>query len=275
MDKVVHHPEIGKIHLKKVPSSSSIKITVHPRRGVVVSIPWLVRYPVAMRFIEQKKEWILRMIERQSRKIEQDQIHGKSIPPLGDGVVIKTLKRIITIEQSPELVLFQNTISVDNQYKVTSSKHNTVQTNAPIVSVSVKKDSATIIFPADFPTTPQKDSVESGMLNNALIKILKQEAKEVLPQKLEQLAAKHNFEYNKLALKNNLTNWGSCSEKKNINLNIHLVRLPEELIDYVILHELCHLKYQNHGANYYKLLDSICEGREKELRKELKSYKLY
>ena len=56
------------------------------------------------------------------------------------------------------------------------------------------------------------------------------------------LACRFGFKYARVFIKHNLTNWGSCSSKGNINLNLNLLRLPEHLADYVILHELCHLR---------------------------------
>ena len=101
---------------------------------------------------------------------------------------------------------------------------------------------------------------------------LRAEAKAWLIPRLQELAAAHGFTYNKVFIKNNVSNWGSCSTKGNINLNMQLMRLPEELRDYVILHELCHLRQLNHGAEFHALLDSLCGGREKELRRQLRSY---
>lgn len=101
---------------------------------------------------------------------------------------------------------------------------------------------------------------------------LRAEAKAWLVPRLEELASRHGFTYNRVFIKNNVSNWGSCSTKGNINLNMQLMRLPEELRDYVILHELCHLKELNHGAGFHTLLDSLCDGREKELRSQLRRY---
>ena len=102
---------------------------------------------------------------------------------------------------------------------------------------------------------------------------LRAEAKAALPPRLAELAARYGFTYNKVRIKHNSSNWGSCSELGNINLNLNLMRLPEHLRDYVMLHELCHLRYLNHGPEFHALLESVCPG-HRALNRELRSYKL-
>ena len=105
------------------------------------------------------------------------------------------------------------------------------------------------------------------------VEALRALAKAELPPRLAELAAQHGFKYNKVFIKNNISNWGSCSSLGNINLNLRLVSLPEELRDYVMLHELCHLKYLNHGPEFHALLESVCPG-HRELAKTLRSVRL-
>ena len=102
---------------------------------------------------------------------------------------------------------------------------------------------------------------------------LRAKAKEVLPPRLAELAARYGFTYNRVRIKHNSSNWGSCSELGNINLNLNLMRIPEELRDFVMLHELCHLKYLNHGPEFHALLESVCPD-HKARQQALKSYKL-
>ena len=77
-------------------------------------------------------------------------------------------------------------------------------------------------------------------------------------------------------MKHNATNWGSCSTKNNINLNINIVRLPLVLQDYILLHELCHLRHHDHGDGFHLLLEHLLTdnlmkwlGEEDELSKVL------
>lgn len=114
--------------------------------------------------------------------------------------------------------------------------------------------------------------------SNLLIKTWRKEAKEKLPPRLKELADMHGFDYNRVCIKHNSSNWGSCSRKKNINLNLNIVRLPKELQDYIMLHELCHLKFMNHGEKFRLLLEKLCaetigpERNSRLLEKELKKY---
>lgn len=102
---------------------------------------------------------------------------------------------------------------------------------------------------------------------------LRKLAKEALPARLAELAALYGFEYSGVRIKHNVSNWGSCSAKKNINLNLNLVRLPDDVRDYVLLHELCHLRYLNHGPEFHSLLESLCPN-HRNLARQLKDYKL-
>ena len=82
-------------------------------------------------------------------------------------------------------------------------------------------------------------------------------AAEKLPGRIALLAQRYGFGYAGLHLQHNRSNWGSCSARKNINLNINLVRLPQALCDHVIIHELCHLRHMNHGADFHDLLEKL------------------
>ena len=89
------------------------------------------------------------------------------------------------------------------------------------------------------------------------IEALRRKAKAELPPRLSQLAVRYGFVYNRVTIKHNATNWGSCSARSNINLNLNIVRLPKVLQDYVLLHELCHLRHQDHGHGFHLLLEHV------------------
>ena len=89
------------------------------------------------------------------------------------------------------------------------------------------------------------------------IEQLRKKAKAELPSRLDELAARYGFAYNKVTIKHNATNWGSCSARNNINLNLNIVRLPKALQDYILLHELCHLRHHDHGHGFHLLLEHV------------------
>lgn len=190
--KTVNVPGIGDVLLVKRTRAVRIRISVSPRKGVVVSMPYAVPYKVAAMFLMSKRQWVMTALKRQA---------GEDRSETG-------------------------------KYRA-----------------------------AKVPSDP------------AGLEQMRKTARERLTPKLMEAAAKYGFRFNgRIAIKNNVSNWGSCSSKGNINLNMRLILLPEHLQDYVIIHELCHLKHQNHGPEFHALLDSILNGKERELVRELRSW---
>jgi predicted metal-dependent hydrolase len=103
--------------------------------------------------------------------------------------------------------------------------------------------------------------------------INKNYAKKKLIKRLDELADNYGYSYEKVFIRNQKTRWGSCSSKNNINLNMKLLKLPGDLIDYVILHELVHTKVKNHSKQFWAELNKVA-GDAKKLDKELKKYQL-
>lgn len=108
------------------------------------------------------------------------------------------------------------------------------------------------------------------ILNNMLISAMRHEAKRLLPQRALALARKFGFSFKQIKINSSKSRWGSCSTSKNINLSLFLMRLPWHLIDYVILHELCHTIEMNHSDRFWALMDKVTDNKAKALRAELK-----
>ena len=166
--KVVVDPQIGEVVFRKSKRSRSVSIRVHPVKGVTVSVPYLVPYAVAKLFFEARRNWIIKTMARQKRRM----------------------------------------------------------VDTPVASASE-------------------------------IEKLRRQAKSELPPRLAELAERYGFIYNRVAIKHNSSNWGSCSSKSNINLNLNIVRLPKILQDYILLHELCHLRHHDHGHAFHLLLEHV------------------
>lgn len=109
-------------------------------------------------------------------------------------------------------------------------------------------------------------------IKKTLVDVMRWEAKIYLPKRLKELAEKHGFKYQNVSIKNASTRWGSCSSANNINLNLHLMRVPEHLIDYVLLHELAHTVVKNHGEKFWLLLEQ-CYPNARKADKEMNNYR--
>ena len=112
-----------------------------------------------------------------------------------------------------------------------------------------------------------------GWLHKVIEESLRRNAKSILPSRLERLSKQCGLPYTNVKINSSQGRWGSCSARKDINLSYFLVLLPSHLIDYVLLHELCHTREMNHSERFWALLNQFTGGKALALRKELKNYR--
>ena len=101
----------------------------------------------------------------------------------------------------------------------------------------------------------------------------KNEALRLVQDRIAHFNEIYNFPFKKITIRNQKTRWGSCSAKKNLNFNYKILFLPEVYRDYIIVHELCHLKELNHSRTFWALVQKTFPN-YRELRKELKAYEI-
>lgn len=195
---------------------------------------------------------------------------------------------ILTIlEYYKEPMLKSNVITIDGLGPVLF----TTSLRAKYLSITIKPDQTVkVTIPKRVSLTTAKKFLQSKIpwakkhLNRLqklqqnyaqtpLPPINKSKAKTVLTTRLNSLAQRYGFKYNKIFIRNQKTRWGTCSSKNNISLNMDLVRLPKELQDYVILHELVHTKHKNHSKKFWAQMDKFV-GDAKRLRKRMREYRL-
>lgn len=82
----------------------------------------------------------------------------------------------------------------------------------------------------------------------------KNQARELVFKKIQEFNSLYQYKYSKISIKNQKTRWGSCSSQGNLNFNYKIIFLPELIINYIIVHELCHLKEMNHSVKFWSLV---------------------
>lgn len=116
------------------------------------------------------------------------------------------------------------------------------------------------------------DSAVQHAAKKAALRALKLQARHFLPKRLYDTALREGYTYNQVSVKQLKSRWGSCNQNKDIVLNIFLMELPVELIDYVILHELAHTRYLHHGKEFWNEMNEHTDNKARQLRKEMKAY---
>lgn len=136
--------------------------------------------------------------------------------------------------------------------------------------MSLKEGILSISCPADI---NYNDSTVQSTIKGFVEKALRYEANRLFPAKVKLFAERYGFKYTEVKINKSRTRWGSCSSKKTINLSFYCMLLPEYLVDFVILHELCHTVEMNHGERFWQLLDKVSDDKAKELTKALRDHK--
>ena len=125
--------------------------------------------------------------------------------------------------------------------------------------------------------------IRKHLIKNQQIEDIREKQPELSPQELERVqndlfarlerfSDQYDLPYRRAAFRCQKTKWGSCSNQNNISLNINIAFLPEHLQDYILLHELCHIRHMNHSKAFWAQLDEYCGGKAKEYAKELKTH---
>lgn len=142
--------------------------------------------------------------------------------------------------------------------------------DGPSVKAHFNEGCLSVFCPAD---TDFNDPELRNWLLKLLEKGLKMEAVKYLPKRLRELSEKAGLPFSEVRISASKGRWGSCSSRKSISLSCYLMLVPKpQLVDYVLLHELCHTVEMNHGKRFWDLLDSLTEGKALALRKELRQY---
>jgi predicted metal-dependent hydrolase len=210
----------------------SIGISVLPDSSVVVRVPYLTSFKAITRIVSDKYGWVIK--HRDNYKKLNNSSLNRSYTT-GELHLFRGNRLILQIEKSVKSFV--------------SFKDNTIELWA------TKTD-------------------DSQAIKKLLYKGYKNEAMRLFPELLQRVIMEHENQMFKpagLVIRTMKRRWGSCSNKGVITLSTELIKLSDLYIEYVIAHELCHLKHHNHGAHYYKLLSEVFP-EWKSVRKDLRKY---
>ena len=234
MIKEILLPEIGLVTLQKKRNNRHIRMTLKPDGRIYVSLPYSASFRQVVSFVEKKKAWI--------RK------HRQQLPAqtciVKPGSINLTPNLLLLIEEGPV---------------------NSIRTHR-------MNGSITVTLPENKIWQEEQREFIHDTVKKVIENLLKEEAQLYLLPRFQKLATTFGFDFQKVTLRSMSSRWGSCSTKKRISLNIHLVRLPEHLQDYVILHELVHTRIPNHGTGFWKELDRLTGGHAVAYRQEMRNY---
>ena len=234
--KVLNIESLGVVTISKNRQATRHRITVKPDGTIRVTIPWIASFRSGELFLSEHREWIVQTKE----KLAQKQI-------------------------TPKLIHSGHLFSTRNYHYYVSSA------DIPRFRIRYDENEKRIYF--EFPVNQLIESdVLQKQIKHAVENVLRFDAKKFLPARIAELALSLGYIYNKVTIKNNKTNWGSCSNRKNINLNLHLMRLSDNLIDYIIVHELVHTVIPNHGSKFKAIMQKHF-GNVEEMDKEIKKIK--
>lgn len=214
MERLELNNGIIEYEIKISTKAKRIRITIK-NGNVIVTVPKGVSTTQARQFIETKQEWVKRHIQGPTSNkhvAKREYACGDKFPYMGILLELKT----------------QNT----------QLKRIKVQREENVMMVSIP----------DFIVGEKRKE----LIKNSIMTWYKNEAKRVFKYKLDYYSQVMDLEYNRLRVKNQRTRWGSCSSKKNINLNWKILLAPNDVIDYIIIHELTHMKYMNHSQEFWQ-----------------------
>ncbi|WP_421919355.1 M48 family metallopeptidase [Marinifilum sp.] len=234
-EKTVHIKDIGELSLRKDKRFKRLSIRMAPTKGIWINLPYGITEDEAIQFALKNKSWI---IQAKQKKEEKENQQTRFTPDS----VFRTKYHELRIRSAA--------------------------TNA--YSSSLNNGFLEVNYPHGMDVTSEEIQ---QFIRTSIVETLRREAKYYLPKRIDYLAKKHGFTYTSLQIKNTKSRWGSCSHDNKINLSLHLMRLPEELSDMVILHELCHTKVKNHSSSFWELLARHCPNLDVK-KNQIKNYSI-
>ncbi len=189
-----------------------------------------------------------------------------SMPMYAPLLLLKRLIKTSRVQLRTMLEQARPVSSYSDGQQIGKSHTLLVQSGAQLSVVRHKQRIVVTLPPAKHLSDPSV----TAKIREVVIQALRIEAKSYLPKRLAYVAAQYGMTYEKVRFSHASSRWGSCSSTGTISLNIALMKLPFELIDYVIMHELAHTQHLNHSESFWELVSTM-DAHYKKHRKLLKA----
>ena len=239
-DLELEDPETGRFfcEMRRSRRCRHLRLSVYPDGRVVLTLPLHESEKKALAFLEEHRKWI-----QKKRLVFRSRSHaGSAEGENGEFFPGKTSSCLLYPSEMMLPWISGSPLKVEYQWK-----------DCCWTGICVSSDRKTIEVSGNI--------LDYECVKNAFKLFLKRNAEAILGARIQFLAQQlgPEFYFQKLTVRLQKSRWGSCSPaRRNISLNGTLIFFPQELMDCVMLHELCHLKVRNHSSRFYQLLESVC-----------------
>ena len=225
-DRVVLGERAVSFKLFRVPRRRNVHVLVNDEGGLEVRAPWRFSLEEARAAIQEHRNWVLEALQqtRSRLRLRPQLVSGSRLPLLDESLRLQ-------VQVHAQLSLF------DSGNK-SSSRLGSVQREASGLHVQVY-------------------AAQQSAVRHLLEQWYRKQAAVIFPQAMQPIAEQLDVSYTQITVRAQRTRWGSCSSTGSINLNWRLMLLPSTLMEYVLAHELAHLREMNHSPAFWDLVGSV------------------
>ncbi|MBT6068867.1 M48 family metallopeptidase [Candidatus Peregrinibacteria bacterium] len=219
-----------KFTLSKRLGTRNLRLRLDQSKRLYISAPRFMSTRRIVEFLEEKQHWLKRNLEKIEEKNKETAASSKQFR---DGEVFNLLGEKYHLD-----LRFTQRKYPKAYFECTEAGNN-------MLILELHEDTAF------------RELAEIG--RETIEKLYRKYAKEHFTQRLEELNAEYyGFKYGDIRVKNQRTRFGSCSSKRNLNFNWRVIMAPRKIVDYLLIHELCHTKEMNHSKKFWDLVEHAC-----------------
>jgi predicted metal-dependent hydrolase len=233
MQKTITVPEVGEVLITKKTNASRLKLRIHPAKGVLVTIPYRVSFDEGELFVLKNIEWLKKKLNALAQRKDEQAIFAP-----GCEFTTRSLQLVFIAQE--------------------------------IKGIRARLDDDKICIYYNSSVVDFNDEQVQSFISGFILKCLKREGEKYLINRARILSEKTGLKFKSIKVGTAGTRLGSCSSRNDIILSARLMLLSDELIDYIILHEFSHIVHKNHSERFHGLLNSLVNGKSKELNSQLR-----